>query len=68
MPRPYLFISNARLPHIQKPYSLHQSALVGDQNGIQVLGLWTSVLEEFGDNVPDYISSLDQEQRRFCLS
>ena len=24
-----------------------------------VLGLWTFVLEEFGYNVPDYISSLD---------
>ena len=23
------------------------------------LDLWTFVLEEFGDNVPDYISSLD---------
>ena len=32
---------------------------MGGQNGIQVLGLWTFVLEEFGDNVPNYISSLD---------
>ena len=23
------------------------------------LGLWAFVLEEFGDNLPDYISSLD---------
>ena len=58
IPIPYFFISTARLPPIQKPYSLHQSALVGDQNGIQVLGLWTFVLEERGD-VPNYISSLD---------
>ena len=27
---------------------------------MQVLGLWTFVLEEFGDNVPNYISSLDK--------
>ena len=60
IPRPYLFISTASLPPIQKPYSLHQSPLVGDQNGIQVLGQWTFVLEEFGYNVPDYISSLDK--------
>ena len=59
IPRPYLFISIANLPPIQKPYSLHQSALVGGQNGTQALGLWTFVFEEFGDNVPDYISSLD---------
>ena len=58
IPRPYLFISTASLPPIQKPYSLHQSPLVGGRNGIQVLGLWTFVLEEFGYNVPDYISSL----------
>ena len=44
---------------MQKPYSLHQSPLVVGQNAIQVLGLWTFVLEEFGYNVPDYISSLD---------
>ena len=46
IPRPYLFISTASLPPIQKPYS------------IQVLGLWTFVLEEFGYNVPNYINSL----------
>ena len=49
----------ARLVPIKKPFSLLQSALVGDQNGILVFGLWTFVLEEFVDNVPDYISSLD---------
>ena len=59
IPRPYLFVSTASLPPIQKPYSLHQSPLVGGQNGVQVLGLWTFVLEEFGDNVPHYISILD---------
>ena len=59
IPRPYLFILTASLPPIQKPYSLCQSPLVGGQNGIQVLGLWIFGLEEFGDNVPDYISSLD---------
>ena len=61
IPRPYLFISTASLPPIQKPYRLYQSPLVGGQNGIQVLGLCTFVLEEFGDIVPDYISSLDFE-------
>ena len=61
----YLFISTASLPPIQKPYSLHQSPLVGDQNGIQVLVVWTFVLEEFGYNVPDYISSLDFEKKSF---
>ena len=45
---------------IQKPYSLRESALVEDQNDIHVLGLWTFVLEEFGYNVPDYISSLEK--------
>ena len=59
IPRPYLFISTASLPPIQKPYSLHQSPLVGGQNGIQVLGLWTFVVEEFGDKVPDYLNILD---------
>ena len=66
IPRPYLFIPTASLPPIQKPYSLHQSPLVGGQNGIQVLGLWTFVLEEFGDNVPDYINSLDSTE--YCSS
>ena len=67
IPRPYLFVSTASLPPIQKPYSLHQSPLVGGQNGIQVLGLWTFVVEEFGDNVPDYISSLDYCPEWFSL-
>ena len=51
IPRPYLFISTASLPPIQKPCSLHQSPLVGGQNGIQVLGLSTFVLREFGDSL-----------------
>ena len=59
IPRPNLFISTACLTPIQRPYSLHQSPLVGGQNGIQVLGLWTFVVEEFGDKVPDYLNSLD---------
>ena len=58
-PRLYLFILTASLPPIQKPYSLHQSPLVEGQNGVQVLGLWTFGLEEFGYNVPNYLSSLD---------
>ena len=32
------------------------------------LGLWTFVLEEFGDNVPNYISSLDTYVRRVKLT
>ena len=71
IPRPYLFISTASLPFIQKPYGLHQSPLVGGQNGTQVLGRWTFVLEEFGDNVPDYISayisSLEVQIRWNCV-
>ena len=48
IPRPYLFVSTASLPSIQKPYSLRESPLVWGQNGIvQVLGQWTFVLEEF---------------------
>ena len=58
-PTPYLFISTARLASIQNPYRLQQFALIGDQNGIQVLGLWTFVLEDFDYNVAAYISSLD---------
>ena len=42
---------------VEKPYSLHQSALVGDQNGIRILGLHPFVLEEFDHNVATYISS-----------
>ena len=42
----------ARLVPIKKPYSLHQSALVGDQNGIWILGLYRFVSEEFDYNVP----------------
>ena len=60
IPRPYLFTSTASLPPIQKPYTLHQSPFVGGQNGIQDLGLRTFVLEEFGYNVPDYVSSLEK--------
>ena len=47
----------ARSVPIKKPYSLHQSALVGDQNGIWILSLYHSVSEEFDHNVPNYISS-----------
>ena len=39
------------LASIKKLYSLHQSALDGDQNGIQFLGLSTFVLREFGDSL-----------------
>ena len=42
---------------IKKPYSLHQSALVGDQNGIWILGLYHFVSEEFDHNIANYISS-----------
>ena len=59
IPTPYFFILTARLAPILKPYSLHQSPLVGDQNGIQVMGQRTFVLEEFDHNIADYISSLD---------
>ena len=46
-------------------YSLHQSALVGDQNGIQFLGLYQFVLEELNYNIPTYISSLDNLKQNF---
>ena len=36
---------------------LHQWAVVGDQNGIQILGLYCFVSEEFDYNVANYISS-----------
>ena len=45
------------MEHVEKPYSLHQSALVEDQNGIQILGLYYFVSEEFDHNVVTYISS-----------
>ena len=45
----------ARSVPIKKPYSLHQSALVGDQNGIWILGLYHFVSEEFDHNVANYI-------------
>ena len=47
----------ARLVPIKKPYSLHQSASVGDQNGIWILGLYHFVLEEFDHNIANYVSS-----------
>ena len=47
----------ARSVPIKKPYSLLQSALVGDQNGIWILGLYHFVSEEFDHNVANYISS-----------
>ena len=42
---------------IEKPYSLQQSALVGDHNGRQILGLYHFVSEEFDYNIATYISS-----------
>ena len=42
---------------IEKPYSLHQSALVGYQNGIWILGLYHFVSEEFDHNLATYVSS-----------
>ena len=60
IPRPYLFIPTASLSPIQKPYSLHQSPLVGDQIGMQFLGQWVFVLEEFDHIIAGYISSLDK--------
>ena len=48
----------ARLVPIKKPYSLHQSALVGDQlNYIWILSLHHFVSEEFDHNVANYIRS-----------
>ena len=47
----------ARSAPIKKPYSLHQSALVGGQNAIWILGLYHFVSEEFDHNVANYISS-----------
>ena len=41
---------------IKKSYSLFQSALVGGQNGILVLGLYHFVSEEFDDNIAYCIS------------
>ena len=52
-------ISTARLVPIQKPYGLNSSALVEDQNGIQVLGLGSLVLEEIDYIVAAYMISLD---------
>ena len=51
------YFNTDRLAPIKKLYSLHQSALDGDQNGIQFLGLCRFVLEELNYNVPTYISS-----------
>ena len=42
---------------IDELYSLLKSALVGDQNGIRILGLYRFVSEEFDHNVATYISS-----------
>ena len=47
----------ARSVLIKKPYSLHQSALVGDQNGMRILGLYHFVSEKFDHNIATYISS-----------
>ena len=43
------------LAPIIKLYSLHQSALVEDQDDIQILSLYCFVLEEFNDNIANYI-------------
>ena len=51
------YFNTARLAPIEKLYSLHRLALVEDQNGIQILGLYRFVSEEFNYNVPNYISS-----------
>ena len=53
----YSYFDIARSVAIKKPYSLLQSALVGVQNGIWILGLYHFVLEEFDHNVANYISS-----------
>ena len=42
-----LFIVSHSLIAIEKPHSLQQSALVGDHNGRQILGLYHFVSEEF---------------------
>ena len=42
---------------VEKTYSLHQSALVGDQNGIRIFGLYLFSSEEFDHNVATFISS-----------
>ena len=54
------YFSFNHLPHNALPerlYSLHQSALLGDQNDIQILGLYCFVSEEFNYNIANYISS-----------
>ena len=56
-PKHLISYFNADMAPIEKPYSLHQSALVGDQNGIRILCLYQFVSEEFDDNVATYISS-----------
>ena len=40
------YFNTDKLAPIKKLYSLHQSALVGDQNGMQLLGLYCFVSEE----------------------
>ena len=51
------YFNTARLAPIEKVYSLHRSALVEDQNGIQIFGLYRFVLEEFNYNVTTDVSS-----------
>ena len=41
------YFNTARLAPMEKLYSLHQSALEEDQNGIQILGVYCFVSEEF---------------------
>ena len=62
IPRPYLFISTASLPPIQSPYIAYINL---HQQGVKMA--WTFVLEEFGYNVPDYISSLDRHVDKIML-
>ena len=47
----------ARSAHIEKPYNLHKSTLIEDQNGIGIMGLYHFISEEFDHNVANYISS-----------
>ena len=56
-PKSYFSFQHRQMAPIEKLYSLHQLALVGDQNSMQILGLYCFVSEEFNYNVANYISS-----------
>ena len=43
------------------------SRVVGDPNGMQFLGQWTFVLEEFDHNIADYISSLENKNQALSM-